>query len=83
MKEKPDDVILDTIRELLIRDLDELLDDPAGAITSNVGLHEWVRRLKLVCAYLEQDWDALVKEWGSDYEIQRLQELLNDPNCGL
>jgi hypothetical protein len=68
--------IKETLLFVLRSGIQELLDDPAGAITSDIGLTEWVKRLKRTAEWLGRDWEALLTQEGSPFEIQRLKDAL-------
>lgn len=75
---------MEKIRKILIElvtdEVQELLDDPAAAFTSDEGIAERVRGLRDAAEFLGLNWDELIKQQGSVFEIDRLHKLLQNHN---
>jgi hypothetical protein len=59
-----------------LREVCELLDDPSGYAEGNI--KEDVEELRRIAIDLDLDFDHLIKENGTDYEIERLKKLIEE-----
>jgi hypothetical protein len=66
---------LEWCRDAFERAVDFLLDDPYGFDTDPSVIPGIIARHRRVAQDLGLDFDALVAEMGSPYEIERLQKL--------
>lgn len=64
-------------KDALKNTVQELLDDPAGAITSDVGIIVYVQKLTKAANALGINWQELLQSEGSDFERNRLKEVLS------
>jgi hypothetical protein len=68
----------DLAQDWLTREVSELLDDPDSWGLDAADFRAEVDRLRRVATDLAQDFDALVRESGTEYEQERLRKLLEE-----
>lgn len=72
MLKEPYNDVLGCLKEAFREYLDEILDDPAWLSGNAPAL---IQTLRATAAWLELDYEALLVELGSEFEIERLSQL--------
>lgn len=75
---RPDGSVLNKIFvAALTESLDELLDDPTTYLSKNErGLQDRINDLYKAFTWLGVDWDKLLADRASNYQIKRIEEFL-------
>jgi len=68
----------DWVQEWYRREVDELLDDPSSWGLEGAAFRDEVARLRRIGVDLDMDFDNMVQISGSEYEIDRLNNMLKE-----
>jgi len=68
----------DWAQEWYRREVDELLDDPSSWGLEGTAFRDEVARLRRIGVDLDMDFDNMVQISGSEYEIDRLNNMLKE-----